>query len=213
MYSIECLAAVGLGRPAPAGADGIDHDEIGEGEPGRGIVAHARGGRVVSWKLENARADQAQVQISRCRARSAVEGEGDGTVVRLGILGDVGGVIDRGRALARLIEERERSRSRGIGQRAAGNRDGVLGHRVRRQQPQHALACVGLSLSPLPRFARALLAVLRRRPGLLRARDRGGAGEKHRQQRAGELGGDQRGRGHHGVQSMLQRPPLPHHSG
>src|SRR6516165_2118257 len=111
MYSIECLAAGGLGRPAPAGADGIDHDEIGEGEPGRRIVAHARGGRVVSWKLENARADQAQVQISRCRARSAVEGEGDGTVVRLGILGDVGGVIDRGRALARLIEERERSRS------------------------------------------------------------------------------------------------------
>src|SRR5438128_5049520 len=206
MHAIERLAAVGLGRSAPAGADRIDHDEIGEGEPGRVIIPHARRGGVVTGKLQNARADQAQVQISRCRARSAVEGEGDGTVRSLGVLGDVGGVIDRGRALARLIEERERSCGRGIGQRAAGNRDGVLGHRVRRQQPQHALACVGLSLFPLPRLARSLLAVLRRLPGLLRARDRGGGGEKQRQQRAVELGGGQRGRGHHGVQSMLQRP-------
>src|SRR6266851_444545 len=206
MHAIERLAAVGLGRSAPAGADRIDHDKIGEGEPGRGIVPHARRGRVVTGKLEDARADQAQVQIGRCRARSAVEGEGDGTGWSLGVLGDIGGVIDRGRALARLIEKRERSRGRGIGQRAAGNRDGVLGHRVRRQQPQHALAGVGLSLFPVPRFARLLLAVLRRLAGLLRARDRGGAGEKERQQRAGELGGDQRRRGHHGVQSMLQRP-------
>src|SRR5262249_42958510 len=129
------------------------------------------------------------------------------------ILGDVGGVIDRGRALARLIEERERSRSRGIGQRAAGNRDGVLGHRVRRQQPQHALACVGLSLFPLPRLARALLAVRRRRRDLWRGGDGGGAGEKQGQRGGGELGGDRGGRGHPGVQSILQRPPLPHHSG
>src|SRR5262249_52458220 len=76
MYSIERLAAVGLGRSAPAGADRIDHDEIGEGEPGRGVVPQAGGGRVVTWKLEDARADQAQVQIGGCRARSAVEGEG-----------------------------------------------------------------------------------------------------------------------------------------
>src|SRR5262249_33745951 len=76
----------------------------------------------------------------------------------LGVLDDIGGVIDRGRALARLIEQRERSGGRGIGQRAAGNRDGVLGYRVRRQQPPHALACIGPSVVPLPLLARALLA-------------------------------------------------------
>src|SRR5438067_10724266 len=87
-HAVEGFAAVGLGWPAPAGADRIDEYEIGEGEPGRGVVLHARRGRVVAGKLENARAEDTQVQIRRCRARSAVEGEGDGTVRRFGIFRD-----------------------------------------------------------------------------------------------------------------------------
>src|SRR5262249_59058897 len=106
------------------GGDRVDHGGIGGGGPGRGIYPQAGGRGVVTGKFEDARAGHAQVQIGRRRGRSAVEGEGDGTVRGLGVLDDIGGVIDRGRALARLIEQRERSGGRDIGQRAAGNRDG-----------------------------------------------------------------------------------------
>ena len=151
-HAVERAAAVGLGGPAPAGADRIDHDQIGEGEPGlRDCPAGARrpGSLPAKFERSAARPDP-RCQKGRCRARPAVESEGDGTVRRLGILGDIGGVVDRGRALARLIEQRERSRGRGIGELAAGNVDAVLGDGVRRQQPQHAVA----RCSPCRCFAR-----------------------------------------------------------
>ena len=37
-HAIERVAAVGLGRPAPAGSDRIDHHQIGEAEPGLRVV-------------------------------------------------------------------------------------------------------------------------------------------------------------------------------
>src|SRR5258707_15852569 len=98
MHAIERLAAVGLGRSAPAGADRIDHDKIGKGEPGRGVVPHARRGRVVTGKLEDARPDQPNVQLSRRRAPSAAAAKGDVTGWSLGVLGAPGAVTDPGRA-------------------------------------------------------------------------------------------------------------------
>jgi hypothetical protein len=67
--------------------------------------------------------DQAEVQIGRGGAGAAVEHEGDRAALRLGILGDIGGVEDRGRALARLVEQRERAGGRGVGELAGGNVD------------------------------------------------------------------------------------------
>jgi hypothetical protein len=57
----------------------------------------------------------------------------------------------------------------------------VLGDRVCRQQPQHALARIAL-----PLLRRSLLALLlfRATRAILRARDRGGAGDQQGQQQA-----------------------------
>ena len=174
-HAVESIAAVGFGRPAPAGANRIDHDQIGKCEPGGGIVAQARGGSVVAGKLEDARTGESQIEVGRRRPRPAVEGERDGAARRVGVLGDIGGVIDCGRTLARLIEQRERSRGRTVKQRAAWDRDSMLGDGVRRQEPQHALA----GLLPLPRVARVLFALLGGGPAgaLLRDRERGCAGD------------------------------------
>ena len=166
---------------SPAGADRIDHDQVGESEPGLRIVLQAGGRGIIAGELEDPRPDQTQMQIGRRRARAAVESEGYGTVRSLSVLGDIGGVIDRSRALARLIEQRERAGGRGIGELAAGNVDAVLGHRVRRQEPQYALAGLGRPLFPLPLLlGPALLGLLRRQAArtLLRARNRGRAGDQ-----------------------------------
>src|SRR4029077_1976214 len=52
VHAPERVAAVGLGRPAPAGADRIDHDQIGEGEPGVRIIDQADVGGVASTYAE-----------------------------------------------------------------------------------------------------------------------------------------------------------------
>ena len=67
------------------------------------------------------RADRAQIEERRGGARPAVEHEGDRAARGGGVLGDIGGVEDRGRALARLVEQRERSGGRHIGELAAAN--------------------------------------------------------------------------------------------
>ena len=77
MHAPECAAAVGLGRPAPAGADRIDQHQIGEGEPGVGIIDEMDVGAVMAIHAEfgDARADQAEIEERRSRARPAVEDE------------------------------------------------------------------------------------------------------------------------------------------
>ena len=129
LHAPERAAAVGLGRPAPARADRIDQDQIREGKPGVRIVLEARGRAVVAAlsKLDDARADRAEIEERRGGARSAVEDEGDRTVADVGVLGDISRVEDRGRAFARLVEQRERPGGRRIGELAARNLDRVLG--------------------------------------------------------------------------------------
>src|SRR5262245_48004315 len=215
-HTVERAAAVALGRAAPAGSDRIDQDQIGEGEPGVRVVLQAGGGGIVAGEVEDTRANQAEIQIRRRGAGSAIEREGDGTVRPFGTACDIGGVVDHCRALARLIEQRERARGRGIGELAARDVDAVLGDRIRRQQPQHAAACVGrallgLSLFPLVRLGGSLLALLRRvARALLRACERGGAGDQQRQQQAPEAAGHGEGdcrRSHRGVLGRSSSAP------
>src|ERR1700730_13648974 len=80
-------------------------------------------------ELGNARSNKAEIEERRGRSRSAVEHEGQRTV-RAGAFGDKGGVIDRSRALARLIVERKRSGRRRIVELAARDFDRVLGDRI-----------------------------------------------------------------------------------
>ena len=83
----EMLGVVRLHRAAPAGADRIDQHQVGEGEPGVGIVAQLRGRSVaaVGPEIEDARADQAEMQKGGGRARPAVEHESQ-RPVRAGVL-------------------------------------------------------------------------------------------------------------------------------
>src|SRR4029077_15436647 len=68
----------------------------------------------------------------------------------------IGSVEDRRRALARLIEQRERSGGRRIGELAARRVDAVLADRIARQQRKNARA----ALLPLGAALLALLALL-----------------------------------------------------
>ena len=66
---------------AEAGADGVDEDEVGEVEPGAGIVGEGGGvGGTVAFVAECdvLGADGAEVEIDGGGAGAAVEGEGDG---------------------------------------------------------------------------------------------------------------------------------------
>ena len=133
MHAPEGAAAVGLCRPAPAGADRIDQHQIGEGEPGIGVVAEADIGAVMAVHAErgDARADQAEIEKSRGGARPAVEHEGQRSP-RIVRFRHVGGIENRGRALARLVEQRECAGGRRIGELAGGRLDAVLGDGIAR---------------------------------------------------------------------------------
>ena len=153
-HAPERAAAVGLGRPAPAGADRIDQHQIGEGEPGIRIVDQADIGAVMPGHAElgDARTHHAEMEESRSRARAAIEHEGQrprrvivilvGRSLVRGSFGHIGGVEHRGRALARLIEQRQRSGGRRIGELAARRIDAVLADRIARQQRQNTRAAL-----------------------------------------------------------------------
>src|SRR6185437_5629305 len=98
------LAVIRLDCAAPPGADRIDQHQIGEVEPGVGIVAQLRGRGIASlWpEIENARADQAEMEEGGGRAGSAVEDESNWPVGAC-IFGGIGGVEHRGALVARLI--------------------------------------------------------------------------------------------------------------
>ena len=138
-HAPERAAAVGLGRPAPAGADGIDQHQIGEGKPGVRIIDQADIGAIVPRHAElgDARTHHAEMKKGRSRAGPAIEDKGQrprrvivGLVRRS--FGHIGGVEHRGRALARLVEQRERPGGRRIGELAARRVDTVLADRVAR---------------------------------------------------------------------------------
>src|SRR6185369_12563615 len=61
--------------------------------------------------------------------------------------GDIRRVEDRGRTLARLVEQRQGAGGRGVGELPLRRVDAVLGDRVGRQQRQHSRPV--LLLSPL----------------------------------------------------------------
>ena len=167
----ERAAAVGLGRPAPAGADRIDQHQIGEGEPGVRVVHEMDVGAVKAVaECGDARADQAEIEKRRGGARPAVEHEGQ-RPARIVRFDHIGGIEDCGRALARLIEQRERTGGGRVGELAARNIDAVLGDGVAGQQRQHSRP--GLLLSVLARVIS-----LARRSARVLLRDRGGSKER-----------------------------------
>ena len=71
------FGVVRLDGAAPAGADRIDQYQIRKTEPCVGVVAQLRGRRVMAVRaeIEDARADQTEMEEGRCRARPAVECE------------------------------------------------------------------------------------------------------------------------------------------
>ena len=90
-------------------------------------------------EIEHARADQAEMEKGGGRARAAVEHEGE-RPVGAGVLRHIGGVEHRGALLAGLVVEGERAGGRRVSELAARRVDRMLGDRIRRQQPQHAVA-------------------------------------------------------------------------
>ena len=92
-------------------------------------------------EIEDARADQAEMQKGGGRARSAVEHEGERPV---GALDRIGGVENGSALLARLVVEGERAGGRGVSELAGRCVDCMLGDGVRRQQAQHAFAAVAV---------------------------------------------------------------------
>ncbi len=149
------------GRPAVAALDGIDEDEVGEVEPGVGVVDHLAGGEgelAAVAVIEHAGSERADLQISRARAGSAVEGDGD-RAARFGRAAEpVGDIEDLCRALALVVGERDRAGGRGIGDVATVEPDRMRGDRVRGQGVRRRLA---LRLGPAS--AGALLLDRRRR--------------------------------------------------
>ena len=168
MHAPEAVAAFGLGRPAPAGADRIDQHQIGEGEPGVRVVGQTDvGAVVVVAERSNARTDQAEIEERRAGARSAVEHERH-RPCRAVRFRNEGCIENGGRALARLIEQRQRTGGRRVSELAGRRVDAVLGDGIRRQQRQDARAGLARALLLMVRPLIAAVAAV-----LLRDRGRG----------------------------------------
>ena len=144
MHAPECAAAIGLGRPAPAGADRIDQHQIGEGKPGVRIIDQADGGAVVPSHAElgDARTHHPEVEERRSRAGPAIEDKGQRPGGVIVVFRQIGDVEDRRRTIARLIEQRECPGGRRIGKLAARRVDAVLADRITRQQREDARAAL-----------------------------------------------------------------------
>src|ERR1700733_14560897 len=138
MHAPERAAAVGFGGSAPAGADRIDNHKIGERAPGtRGVHQTAAGAVIAMPERRDARSDQAEIEERRAGAGSAVEHESY-RARRIVRFRHEGRIEDGGRALAGLIEQRERAGRRRIGKLARRRIDGVLGNGIARQKRKHA---------------------------------------------------------------------------
>ena len=99
---------------AEAGADGVNEDQIGEVEPGAGIVGEHGGiGGTVALVADGQMlgADGAEVEIDAGRAGTAIEGEGDGTIVAFN---GVGGDDDLAGSLAVGVAHRQGAYGGGV---------------------------------------------------------------------------------------------------
>src|SRR5262245_29583198 len=77
MHAPERAAAVGFGGAAPAGADRIDHDEIGKSEPGVRVVDEANVRAVeAAPEHRDARTREPEIEKGRASSRAAIEHEG-----------------------------------------------------------------------------------------------------------------------------------------
>ncbi len=132
----EIALVLAAARAAIAGAHGIDEYEVGEVEPARIVVDQPGRGALhltLGRHLDGLGAEGAEMQIGRRRARSAIEHEGDRPlgVARLARIGDI---EDRGERLAVGVAHGKRPGGGSIMQALAGEVDGVLGARRRRQE-------------------------------------------------------------------------------
>ena len=121
------LLALAVAEP---GADRIDKDEIGEGEPGRGIVDKSDRGRrhrAGRRRVEDARPERAEMQKHRGGAGAAVEHEGDRPPLAGRRLGQIGDRKDRCGRLALLVGYPDRLGNRTVIERMVAQCDAVAG--------------------------------------------------------------------------------------
>ncbi len=103
---------------------GVDEHQVGEVEPGAGVVDQAGGIRravALGAELHPLGPDGAEVQVDGGGAGPAVEGEGHGTVGVLRAIEDVGGEHHLGDLLALLVAHRQRADRSGVVERLAGD--------------------------------------------------------------------------------------------
>ncbi len=140
--AVEELLGFVLGdeRAAEAGSDGIDENQIGEVEPGSGIVGErGRIGGAVSFIAgsEMLRADGSEVEEDRRCAGAAVDGEGYGAVCAVD---GVGGVNDLPSLLAVAVADGQRADGDGVMQRLAVQLNALL-RRARRAAEAAVASC------------------------------------------------------------------------
>ena len=180
-HAVEGFAAIGLGGPAPAGAHGVDHHEVGESEPAVRIVDESRCRGIVAGKLGDARPYQPHGEIGRRRPRAAVEAEGDGAAGRVHASCTIRSVVDRGRTLPRLVEQGQRAGGCRVSKLPAGDIERMLGNGIGGQKMQNAFARLALAALGL-----RLLGLLRRLAGGSLLRARGNTCEQQHQQKVAQ---------------------------
>ena len=133
--SVELLGVLALLRPAVAGADRVNENQVGLVEQGVGVLDQATGGRGrISLVVEPHAlgAKTAQMQPDRGGAGASVEAEGDGAGGGVGgILQGIGDVEHLGAGLGALLlgQQREKAGRDLVGQLAARQGD-LMGGRL-----------------------------------------------------------------------------------
>ena len=131
-HSFFLRRLAGRDDPAVAGPRRVDEDEIGEVEPGIGVVdeVRRRGGRQILHRQAPG-AERAQLQPGRARAGTAVDREGHRPAGRVGAVELVGDVGDLGLRRAVVVLEADRPGGRREREGAAFEAQRVLGGRIR----------------------------------------------------------------------------------
>ncbi len=176
----------GDARTAETRAHRIDEHEVGEVEPGPGIVDRRRRvGRAVAFRAElhALRSERAEVEVDRRGARAAVERERHGAVCTGHRVGDEHDVGDR---LALLVEHGQRTDGRVVGNRLAADRRRLTHGLVGRKRRQLGLVTLAGLLGI---FGRGLGVV-----GSAKRRAREQGDQQTRCERGGEFGHEAPGR-------------------
>ena len=138
------LRLLHVGGAAIAGADGVDHDDVGGIERGvRIVVQPVRRLRHPAFGLhhDRARTEGAHVQPDGSRAGTAVVGERQRPLGGVGAVERVGDEEHLGFDFSRRVFDRHASGSRGVAQRPAV--DGDLMMRLNRRDLFHIPVIVG----------------------------------------------------------------------